>query len=131
MYKAYFDGATKPNPGPASIGAWIEDEYGNVVWEISKRIKDTTINIAEYSALLILLCEIKERKLFPVEVYGDSQLVVNQANEKWAVNEKHLVMYQFKAACLLEMTGAKLYWIPRERNSYANELCQRAFKKAS
>ncbi len=130
MYRAYFDGLAKPNPGPASIGAYIETIDGNVIWEVSKKIGDATNNIAEYKALIEVLQELHDRNITDAEIYGDSQLVVNQVNENWSVNQRHLEVYQLAASCLLSMTKSKLRWISRKLNKKADALSQKAFQQA-
>jgi len=46
-----------------------------------------TNNQAEYKAIIMVLQDIEEDNLV---IYSDSQLVVNQLNHKWNINEDHL-----------------------------------------
>ena len=46
------DGASLGNPGPSAIGVIIEDDGGQGVARISRRIGKTTNNRAEYLALI-------------------------------------------------------------------------------
>ena len=52
MVKIFCDGASKGNPGPASIGVWATNENGSgndgaSVFEISEAIGIATNNVAE------------------------------------------------------------------------------------
>ena len=49
------DGGARGNPGPAAIGAVIEDEGGKVIKEISEYIGEATNNEAEYRAAITAL----------------------------------------------------------------------------
>ena len=43
----FTDGASRGNPGPAAIGATIEDEQGRLITHLSQAIGLATINEAE------------------------------------------------------------------------------------
>lgn len=74
----YFDGLCVPNPGGQMfLCVKLQDQYR------LDEIGNGTINIAEWSALLWALKLAQEARLDEVELLGDSQLVVNQANGVW------------------------------------------------
>ena len=50
MYKIYCDGASRSNPGEASIGVSVTKE-GNEIEFIAKKIGIATNNVAEYKSL--------------------------------------------------------------------------------
>ena len=52
MYKMFFDGASRRNPGPSSYGGVIYDIEGAEVDTFSACIGKATNNIAEYRGLL-------------------------------------------------------------------------------
>ena len=56
----YTDGGARGNPGPAAIGAQIQDEDGKVLKEVSETIGNATNNIAEYAAVVEGLRAAKE-----------------------------------------------------------------------
>ena len=66
----YTDGGARGNPGPAGIGAVIQDESGKVVSELSKYIGETTNNVAEYEALIEGLE--KAKKIFGEKPFNQS-----------------------------------------------------------
>lgn len=125
-YKAFFDGASKGNPGPASAGAVIIDEKEAPVWELSAFLGKKTNNEAEYMSLLMLLQELARRELKNVEICGDSKLVVNQINGLWKVRKPHLIELYRKAKKLFDQGEHSLSWVPREKNSHADKLCNDA-----
>lgn len=129
VYKACFDGASRGNPGAAGAGAVIYDESGTPIWEFSYFLGEKTNNEAEYSALIYLLEEIRNRKLKNVQISGDSKLVVNQVNGTWKVNKPHLKVLCLKAIELKKQTGSIIRWVPRDLNAHADALSNRAFEK--
>ncbi len=52
---AYSDGASRGNPGPASIGAVIYDPEGREVYRLARRLGTATNNEAEYRAAIAAL----------------------------------------------------------------------------
>jgi len=124
MFIAYFDGASRGNPGPAGIGCVLLDaETGEAIWELSKPVGIKTNNEAEYLALIELLAHLVETKTYNVYVRGDSKLIVNQVNRVWQVKEPHLWELCVQACELIPRSQiAKLKWVPREQNRYADRL---------
>lgn len=135
MYKAYFDGASRGNPGDAAIGACIEDSDNNTIWSIAQKIGVKTNNEAEYTALIELLLTIFEKELNNVTIYGDSQLVINQMNGIYQVNSPNLKQLYRQAKYLADHLKARLNidlaWIPREQNTKADKLSNMAFDKTT
>ena len=124
MFIAYFDGASRGNPGPAGIGCVLfEAESGEVIWEVSKPVGVKTNNEAEYLALIELLTHLVETKTYNVYVRGDSQLIVNQVNRVWQVKEPRLWQLCVQACELVSRSQIeKLKWVPREQNRHADRL---------
>lgn len=129
MYKAYFDGASRGNPGDAGIGFFIKDAYDNVVLQHSDYIGHKTNNEAEYTALINLLTKILD--IIPenetIHIMGDSMLIVNQVNKAWQVKQEHLLTYYNQVQNLLKQIKNKninyiIKWIPREENNNADTL---------
>jgi len=86
---AYFDGASKGNPGPSGIGGVIID-HEQVVSEIKKYIGTATNNQAEYTALIEVLRRAKELGAEVLSVYSDSELVVRQLNGEYQIKDPKL-----------------------------------------
>lgn len=122
MYQIYSDGASRGNPGPSGIGAVIlkDDE---IVHEISKYIGQTTNNVAEYEALLAALDYCVKKKLSPVEILADSQLMIRQLTGHYKVKHPNIIPLHEKARkylAHLDVTDFK--HVPREQNKHADRL---------
>ncbi len=126
MTVAYFDGASRGNPGECGAGACIINDDGTTAWESSRALGKGTNNEAEYHALIMLLEEISRRGLRGVDVRGDSRLVVLQVRGEWKVREDRLRPLAGQARSLLRESGSNIDWIPREQNAIADALSNRA-----
>ena len=130
MYKGYFDGASKGNPGPAGAGIVIANPEGRVILKYSKELGTKTNNEAEYLALIELLQKALELGIKELEIMGDSQLVINQVFGDWNINMPHLYALYEQATELLEkFDKVKARWIPREKNQLADSLSNSAITK--
>jgi ribonuclease HI len=97
----------------------------NVYWQ---PLGDRTNNEAEYYALLRALAMIEERwaekttgripsSVGQILIRSDSQLVVNQVNGDWRVEDSKLIELSETARDSVEKLGdVRLEWIPREEN---------------
>ena len=85
MYKIYCDGASRSNPGEASIGVSIQNDEQEVD-TIAKKIGVATNNVAEYEGLRTALDYCDKNNLKGVHIYLDSLLVVQQVNGKYKVS---------------------------------------------
>lgn len=131
------DGGARGNPGPAGIGAVIQDGEGVVLKEISKYIGEATNNIAEYEALIVALQELK--KLFgeklqdiQIEVMMDSELVVRQLSGLYKVKDPGLKekFGQIAHMRMSEIPNMIFTHIPREKNAHADKLVNKAIDAA-
>lgn len=87
---AYADGASRGNPGPAALGVVLFDGLGNIITKHRQSIGRATNNEAEYRALIRALELAAQHTRARVEVYMDSELVVNQLNGTYQVREPRL-----------------------------------------
>jgi ribonuclease HI len=129
FFTGYFDGASRGNPGPAGAGAWISDgkpEGEAPIWENSDALGEKTNNEAEYIALINLLSEFRKRDIKNAIVRGDSKLVIEQMSGRWKVKEPRLIELCKQARLLAQGMQLAYEWIPRERNSYADYLSNKA-----
>lgn len=120
----FVDGASSGNPGRAAA-AWVVDgetPRGVVLGDA------LTNNEAEYWALIFALTDLLERGLRGAEIRMDSRLVVEQLRGTWKVKEPRLQVLHRYARTLLEKTGARVVWIPREENR-ANALAQKLARR--
>lgn len=132
MIKIYTDGSSRGNPGPAGIGILIIDDKGNEVKRISEYIGETTNNIAEYRALLRAVIECEKRKIYSVEFFTDSELLVNQLNKVYKIkNEGLKPLYVKLLSKLMNFRDWSIKHIPREENKIADFLANQALDKKS
>ncbi len=87
----YADGASRGNPGPAALGIVLCDGFENVIKKHRQSIGRATNNEAEYRALIRALELAAQHTRAKVEVYMDSQLVINQMSGDFKINEARLV----------------------------------------
>lgn len=122
----YFDGASRGNPGPASVG-WAIVSSDGIVAEGSERIGRRTNNQAEYEALIRALEAARDLGLDEVDVRGDSELIVKQVRGAWRTNDPDLRELRVKA---MELLTAFDRWglehVPREINERADSLANEA-----
>ena len=90
MYKLFFDGACRGNPGLSSHGGVIYDPQGKEIDTIATYIGHATNNIAEYSGLLAGLNRCQVLNIKTLKVYGDSNLVIKQVKGEWKVKNDKL-----------------------------------------
>ena len=122
-YKMFSDGASRGNPGPSGIGAVIFDDKGKVVHEIAEYIGETTNNVAEYEALLAGLAYCVKKKIEPIEVYADSQLLIRQLTGQYRVKHPNIIPLFQKAKEYLKFVKCEgFYHVPREENKHADRL---------
>ncbi|MBA7616426.1 Bifunctional protein [subsurface metagenome] len=121
------DGAARGNPGPAAIGATIKDDKGNLIASISRRIGITTNNQAEYRAVITALEKAISLGARHVELNSDSELVVKQINGRYKVKNTALrPLYQKVVQLTGSLEGFKIAYIPREQNTEADNLANKA-----
>jgi len=122
------DGGSRGNPGLAGSGACVIDaDTGEVILEISKFIGTATNNVAEYIALIAgLQGAFGLNADARVLVRMDSKLVIEQMAGRWKI--KHPDMQQLGAQVQKLVAGKQIrwQWIPREENSRADALANKA-----
>src|SRR5438876_1358556 len=92
----YTDGGSRGNPGKAAIGVVFCNEMGQEIKKFGEYLGDgLTNNEAEYQAVIFGLKKFKAlfgkkiAEVSEVEVRSDSELLVNQMNGKYKIeNEK-------------------------------------------
>lgn len=125
IYKCYFDGSSKGNPGEANCG-FVVLENGKVIYKDTKPLGIATNNVAEYHGLLSLVDYLVSVKAKNVQILGDSQLVIKQTKGEWRVKSVDLKPLNQNVKTLLAMIPKwDLQWIPREQNTIADQLAQK------
>lgn len=130
-FKLTADGGSRGNPGPAGYGA-VVTENGKIVAELFDVIGIATNNVAEYNGLLAGLSHIHQLDAeASVEVGMDSKLVVEQMSGRWQI--KHADMRELAKQCrdAHNPSLVKYSWIPRDENSHADRLANKALDGAS
>ncbi len=127
----FADGASRGNPGPASIGAVIYDQTGREAHVVSRRIGRKTNNEAEYQAAIAGLEAALALGVKDVELRMDSELVVRQLTGHYRVRNPRL---QPLFARLLDLRRRfdqfDVRSIPRIQNRRADQLANLALDRA-
>ena len=122
----FFDGSCTKNPGGIAGFAWVltkpcGTEYLSQYGEVC-RGETATNNVAEWSGLLRGLKYLDENEFVGhLNIFGDSQLVINQINGEYKVNEKLRAFYLECSALLSKWTWTAT-WIPRAENERCDSL---------
>lgn len=149
-YKLFFDGSCNPNPlGTAaySFALMLEGqqeplEHGSGVIGVGEGM---TNNGAEFHALWRGLLafhkhtgiSIGNRQHHSLQVYGDSNLVVQVMNRHWKARSDKAYFKEYEiathTAVELRKAGAVITydWIPRERNTICDDLSKAHQKKVA
>jgi probable phosphoglycerate mutase len=126
MLVLFADGASRGNPGPASLGAVLVRD-GEEIARICKPLGIRTNNFAEYSAVIAGLEYVLEHGLEKkLLIKMDSKLVVEQLSGRWKIKHPDLMELARIAQSLLRQLDASLEWIPRELNFLADEAANQA-----
>jgi len=128
--KIYTDGGARNNPGPAAIGVVIKNEKNQILKKISKYLGVTTNNQAEYYAVIGALKVALGFKAEVINIYLDSQLVVEQLNRKFRIKDKDLAPLFVQVWNLtLKFKKITFNYIPREQNKEADLLVNQCLNK--
>ena len=122
------DGASKGNPGPASIGVLIKDQNGEIIKEHTESIGVQTNNFAEYTALIKSLELSKNLTKDNLKIFSDSELLVKQMQGLYKVKNKNLKPLYLKVLELQKYFKKVEYThITRDKNSHADFLANKSF----
>lgn len=143
VYKCFFDGAIAKNPGgKMGWGAIILKNGEEVLCEFGGEKEDdsNSNNVAEYCGLELILDYLLKAEKGQIEIYGDSMMVIKQMIGRYRLHEDKLY-YDKGIVCKEKMTKVRelhkfkqlktnpyLSWIPREENTYADELSKRGLE---
>lgn len=120
--KLYTDGGSRGNPGPSASAYVLCNLDDSVVEKSGFYLGVTTNNQAEYQALRLGLERAKEADIQDLQVFMDSQLVVNQVNGSYKVKNPDLSPVYQEVLALSKMFGKISFtYIPRELNKLADK----------
>lgn len=123
--RAWIDGGSRGNPGPAGFGVLLETEEGRE--EILGYLGKTTNNVAEYTGLLAALTRATQMGLEELQISSDSELLVRQMSGRYQVKAPHLVPFYRRALELKRsLKRLTLRHVPRSENSEADGLANQA-----
>lgn len=130
----YTDGGSRGNPGKAAIGVVFCNEMGQVINKYSEYLGDgLTNNDAEYQAVIFALKKFKAvfgkkiAEVSKVEVRSDSELLVNQMNGKYKLENEKIQKFFIEIWNLkIDFAGVKFKAIPRAKNGEADKLVNEA-----
>lgn len=130
-FKLTADGGSRGNPGPAGFGA-VVSENGQIIAEIYEFIGTATNNVAEYGGLIAGLRAIHDLDSeATVEVCMDSKLVVEQMSGRWQIKHADMRKLAQNAREAHAPSLIKYQWIPRDENSHADRLANKALDAQS
>ena len=122
----YCDGASRSNPGEASVGITIMEQDIEIDI-ISRKIGIATNNVAEYQALIDGLKYCNDNNVQNVSFYLDSKLVVEQISGNFKVKSEHLkIMYVEAKLLISKIDNFTINHIYRVNNKRADELANQA-----
>ena len=120
-WKMYFDEVV--NQYGNGIGILLITLKGSHIPLAVKLNFEVTNNMAEYETCIVGKEALRELKEKEVEVFGDSTLVIAQAQKLWKMKEEHLKPYQQYLEDLTKTFDKIEYTIiPRAQNQFADAL---------
>jgi ribonuclease HI len=129
--RAYVDGGSRGNPGPAGYGVHIERDEGTVV-ELKESLGHTTNNVAEYSGLIAALRWAAANGISTLHVRADSELLVKQMRGEYRVKSPGLQPLHEQARALARHIGDVTFeHVRRELNKDADRLANEAMDEAA
>ena len=126
----YADGASRGNPGAASIGASVQDEEGVELATVSRTLGIATNNQAEYRAAIAGVQEARRLGATAIELRMDSELVIRQLLGQYRV--KNVGLKPLFAALQAELDALGPYTlrhVPRAQNTRADALANAALDR--
>lgn len=130
----YTDGGSRGNPGKAAIGVVFCNEKGEIIKKIGEYLGDNlTNNEAEYQAVIFALKKFKAlfgkaiAKVSQVEVRSDSELLVNQMEGRYKIEDEKIQKFFIEIWNLkIDFKIVKFKLIPREKNKEADRMVNEA-----
>ena len=133
MIRLFFDGACIPrNPGGTEAWSWIvrSDDMLVASGRGIAAERGGTCNCAEYAGLVAGLEALGGLEFDgPVEVCGDSRLVIRQTSGEWACRSERLRPLWRQALALTKELDIRWRWVPRALNQEADGLASLAYEE--
>ena len=127
ILEIFTDGASRGNPGPASIGVVFRQKDGPDLAEHCETIGKATNNVAEYQAVVTALEHVRRWKVRKVHLFMDSELIVRQLSGVYRVKSPDLrPLYQQVVFLTRDLTEFRVSHIKRAQNAQADALANKA-----
>ncbi len=132
LWQAWVDGSAVPNPGKIGIGIVLYSPTGVCIEHSSQVPPGGCNNEAELYALCQALRLASEAGATNLVVTGDSDFVVQhlQGSAITAIPRLHTLLQQARDL-MADFVTIRLVWVPRHRNTAANDLARAALGLAS
>lgn len=122
--KIFTDGGSRGNPWSAWLWVFITDEFWNPVEKRYKSLWIKTNNEAEYLWAFYWIKRAIELWATEVELFMDSNLVINQLSWNWKIKKDELRVINNDILEIVKKNFLKISynWIEREKNKEADRL---------
>ena len=132
-YNLFIDGAAEFDedlkPNNAGIGGLIK-KGDELVYSFSENIGIRTNNEAEYSALIQGIKACLDHKIYHINIFSDSELIVNQVNGKYKLKDSKMIKLHAEVTKLCsELESWTISHVPREQNEEADHLSKLGLRK--
>jgi ribonuclease HI len=134
--KIHTDGASRGNPGPASLGVVIELPDGTIKTHYQK-LGIATNNYAEYQAIVVALEKTKSlvgkvnTKQYDIELYLDSELAQKQLTGVYELKDEAIQKAFIQIWNLrIKFKSVQFIHIRREFNKHADALANQALDES-
>lgn len=131
----YFDGGYDKETATAGLGCVIYYEQNGKTYRVRKNAAIDELksnNEAEYAALHLCLQELELLNVhhLPVQIIGDSMVVINHLTEEWPVVEQNLSNWADKIEAKMDALHIQpdYYLVNRNSNKEADRLATQALK---
>lgn len=123
----YTDGASRGNPGPASIGVFVTTPNGEILDRVAEVLGFQTNNYAEYSAVIRALELAIDNKVSQLHLKSDSELLIRQLSGLYKVKSETIKpLFDRCQKLISQIKSIKYEHIKREHNSEADRLANLA-----
>jgi ribonuclease HI len=131
ILKIYTDGAARGNPGPAAY-AFLIVYNDEIIHKQAGVLGTETNNTAEYNAIINALKAAEKFHKGHLQIFSDSNLAVQQINQKWKINYPHLSKLYNRVNQLKEKYEKVEFFHVSRNNKYiqkCDELCNSQLDK--
>jgi ribonuclease HI len=123
--QVFIDGGSRGNPGSSGIGIVFSEKNKKTGFYFYNGV--STNNEAEYKALIKALEISKEKNIYNLSVYSDSELICNQMNGIYKIKNERLQDLSVKVKEILPFfKNFSISYIPREKNKDADKMANLA-----